>query len=65
MKINVTQEVDVPVSPYCKSCFRKEVDRHDQVFCTLFNRFLYMKRGNYLKCRECYIAVYDEIDKGE
>lgn len=27
MKIKVTQEVDVPISPYCKSCFRKEVDR--------------------------------------
>lgn len=62
MKIKVTQEVDVPISPYCKNCFRKDIDKDGDVFCTLYNHFLCMARGNYLKCRECYLAVYEALE---
>ena len=65
MKIHITQEVDVPISPYCKNCFRKEYDRNEQAFCTIFNRFLFMSHGNYLKCRECYMSLYDTLEREE
>lgn len=63
MKIKVTQEVDVPINPYCGNCTRKESDKNGDAFCTLYNRLIYMRRGNWLKCRECYIALYNDIEK--
>lgn len=63
MKIKVTMNVDVPISPYCGNCTRKESDKTGQIFCTLFNRYIFMHRGNWLKCRECYVALYDAISK--
>lgn len=47
---------------YCKKCQRKERDEKHFMFCTLFNRYLYIRKGEYLKCRECVNALYDEID---
>ena len=32
---------------------------------TLFNRFIYIRKGDYLKYRECVNMLYDEIDEGE
>ena len=63
MKITVTQEVDVSITPYCRNCFRKETDKNGTVFCGVYNRFLEMKHGEYVKCRECYDALYDEVTK--
>lgn len=61
MKILVTQEVDVPISPYCKNCFRKEIDKTGQYYCSLYNHYLTEARNNFLKCRDCYLAVYDAL----
>ncbi len=61
MKIKVTQEVDVPISPYCKNCFRKDIDKTGQYSCTLYNHYLTEVRNDFLKCRECYIAVYEAL----
>ncbi len=61
MKIKVTQEVDVPISPYCRNCLRKELDKTGQYYCSLYNRYLTEARGNFLKCRECYNALYDAL----
>ena len=64
MKIKTTQEINVPTSPYCGKCLRKELDRRGRWFCTLFNRYLGAKEGNsFLKCFECYVALYDTIKK--
>lgn len=63
MKIEIKQKVDIPVSPFCKHCYRKEIDKNGSPFCTLFNRFIFMHNGDYLKCRECYVAVYDALEK--
>jgi hypothetical protein len=63
MKIKVTLHVDVPISPYCGKCTRKEQGKNGHTFCTLYNRYLYIRRGNWLKCFECYTALYDAIDK--
>lgn len=63
MKIKVTQEVDVPNTPYCKNCYRLE-NQAKPPFCTLFNRFVSLKpNGEYLKCRECFDALYNYLDK--
>lgn len=63
MEINVKQKVNVPVSPWCGNCYRNETDKHGQHFCSLFSRFIYIKNGHWLKCRECYIALYDQIER--
>lgn len=63
MKIKVTLHVDVPISPYCGKCDRKELGKNGNMFCTLYNRYIYIRRGNWLKCLECYMALYDAIDK--
>lgn len=63
MKIDVKQTVNVPVSPWCGNCYRHETDKHGQQFCSLFNRFIFIKHGHRLKCRECYIALYDQIER--
>lgn len=63
MKIQVKMNVDIPMGLYCKKCWRKERDKRNQMFCSLFNRFIYIRRGDYLKCRECVNALYDEIEK--
>ena len=58
MEIEVKQKVSVPVSPWCGNCFRKERDRDGDTFCTLFNRFVTIHKGKFLKCMECYNALY-------
>ena len=63
MKIKVTLHVDVPISPYCGKCYRKEQDKQGNMFCALYNRSIYIRRGNWLKCLECYMALYDAIEK--
>lgn len=63
MKVEVKMNVDVPMGLYCKKCLRKERNERNQMFCSLFNRFIYIRRGDYLKCRECVNALYDEIDR--
>lgn len=65
MKVKAKINVDVPMGLFCKSCLRKERDEKHQMFCALFNRFIYIRKGDYLKCRECVNMLYDEIDKGE
>lgn len=63
MKIKVYMEQDVPKNFTCKGCTRVERDHNGQTFCSLFNRYLYMRGGNFLKCRECVNALYDAIDE--
>ena len=63
MEIEVKKTVNVPVSPWCGNCYRKEKDSKGQDFCTIHNRFLYIHKGHFLKCRECYIALYDALEQ--
>lgn len=63
VKITVSMVVDVPLSPYCGNCLRREVDKDNNTWCALFNRFLWMSNGRFVKCRECYKALYDAIEK--
>lgn len=65
MKIKTTQTVDVPVSPWCEKCQRQETDKNGIVFCTLYNRFVFLHGGKRLKCLECYMALYHAIDQEE
>ena len=63
MKVKTTISVDVPVYPYCGKCNRKEQDKNGNTFCSLYNIYIHIRRGNWLKCCECYTALYDAIDK--
>lgn len=64
MEIEIKQKVNVPLSPWCGNCSRKDVERiTDQAVCTIFNRYLFLHRGNFLKCRECYMNLYDQIEQ--
>jgi len=63
MEIEVKQKVNVPISPWCGNCYRKENDKNNQTFCTLFNRFVYIRRGKFMKCRECYMRLYDALEQ--
>lgn len=63
MKIEVKQTVNVTVYPWCGNCYRKEQDKYNLDFCTLHNSYLYIRNGHFLKCRECYIALYDAIEQ--
>ena len=65
MDINVNMTVSVPSSPWCGSCFRQEKDNRNMLYCSLFNIFLSLKKDKVLKCRACYMALYDQIEKGE
>ena len=65
MEITVKQTVNVPCSPWCGNCYRKEKDAKGRDFCTIYNRFLYLRKGRFLKCQECYIALYDEIERAD
>lgn len=62
MKINLWLEVDIPVGLYCNKCSRIETDKYGKTFCSLFNRFIEIRRGNYLKCKKCLNALYDAIN---
>lgn len=48
MIITAKIKVDVPMGFYCKKCQRKECDEKHFMFCTLFNRYLYIRKGKYL-----------------
>lgn len=61
MKITARIKVDVPMGFFCKKCLRKERDERHDVFCTLFNRYLYIQKGECLKCRECVDTLHVEI----
>lgn len=61
MTITAKIKVEVPMGFYCKNCHRKERDEKHDMFCTLFNRYLAIRKGEYLKCRECVNTLYDEI----
>lgn len=63
MEIKVTKTVNIPASPWCGNCIRKEKDAKGEDFCTLHNRFLYIREGRFLKCRECYISLYDALEQ--
>ena len=63
MKIKIIQTVEVPMSPFCKNCYRKETDKKGRTLCTLFNRFIWKANGDYLKCRDCYDALYKHFEK--
>ena len=45
MKVKAKINVDVPMGLFCKSCLRKERDEKHQMFCTLFNKFIYVRKG--------------------
>lgn len=63
MKIDITITVNVPISPFCKNCERKEYSERDKMtYCTVFNRYLFIHHGDFMKCRECYTALYDAIE---
>lgn len=62
MYVDVKQKVNIPKSFNCKGCLRKERDEKKRMFCTLFNRFLYVHNGEFLKCRECVNALYDALE---
>lgn len=64
MEIQVTKKVKVPLSPFCGRCLRVGIDGSYN-FCTLHDRFIYRHQGQLLKCRECYDALYDAIEKME
>lgn len=38
-------------------------DKNNHTFCTLFNSFVYIHRGQFLKCRECYTCLYDALEQ--
>lgn len=61
MKIKVTQEVSVPLSPYCGNCIRRETDKNGYQYCALLNRFVFLHKGHFVKCRECYNALYEAV----
>ena len=63
MEIEVKKKVNVPISPWCGNCIRKEKDFHGVDFCTLHNRFLHIHCGRFLKCPECYLALYDALEQ--
>ena len=63
MKITAKIDIDIPIGMYCSKCNRVEHDGKGQHICSLFNRYIYIRRGNYLKCRECLNMLYDAIDK--
>ena len=63
MEIEVKKTVNVPISPWCGNCIRKEKDSHFEDFCTLHNRFLNIHCGKFLKCRECYLALYEALEQ--
>lgn len=61
MEIKVTQTVKVPCNPYCDKCMRIERDARNQEFCGLFNRLIFLHNGHFVKCRECYAALYEAV----
>lgn len=67
MEIYVMQTVNVSKTPFCKNCLRLErYDRKDASgrcvpYCSLFNRHIELHDGNYLKCEECYQALYEHL----
>ena len=63
MKLEITQTVEVPISPYCKNCLRREVDNAGQTFCTIYNQNLFAVNGQLLKCEKCYKALYKQLYK--
>lgn len=63
MEIEVKKRVNVPVSPWCGNCIRKQKDSYEEDFCTLHNRYLYIHFGKFLKCRECYLALYQALEQ--
>lgn len=63
MEIKTTITVDVPASRYCEKCIRKAKDKNGKMFCTLYNVYICMLRGKWLKCYRCYKALYDAISR--
>lgn len=63
MEVKVTKTVNIPISPWCGKCYRKEKDARGQDFCTLHNAYLSIHRGQFLKCRDCYMALYDALER--
>ena len=66
MKIDVTQTVDVPKSPFCGNCHRKtHIEGEYSDICELFGKYVFIHEWKFLKCRECYQALYDAIAQEE
>lgn len=64
MEIEVKKKVNVPISPWCGNCIRREKDSsYGEYFCTLHNSFLHIHLGKFLKCRECYLALYEALEQ--
>lgn len=65
MRIKVEIEYDCPNGFYCRKgkakCYRMEFDKNENVFCSVYNRFLNNdSKGNVIKCDECLIAEKEE-----
>ena len=63
MKIKAEIDVDVPMGLFCKSCLRKERDEKHRMFCTLFNRFIYVRKGDIWELfNVLYLLVIAEVE---
>ncbi len=58
MKIKITQEVDVPCSPWCGNCFKVIYDGFEKPVCGLSGIYLDKVRGKLLKTIRCYDQLY-------
>lgn len=65
MDIEVKLKISVPLSPWCGNCSRQEADMYNRLYCSLFGVFLEHRDEKVLKCRRCYMALYDHIEKGK
>ena len=63
MKIDVIITEEIPMGLHCRRCNRKEEDKNGNIYCSLFSRFIWWHGGDYLKCRECLEALYNEIER--
>ena len=68
MKIDVIQTVDVSKTPFCKNCLRlnrfdiKDKNGRCVPRCELFGKRVFIAEGEYLKCKECYDALYENLE---
>lgn len=61
MKITAKIEIDVPNGFFCNNCIRKGLDASKNVYCSLFNRYVFEVNGEYVKCKECIDTTYNNL----
>lgn len=63
MKVRIDHVVNVPNGFVCGNCNALTVDyaNRDKPIrvCSYFNRFIFMRNGVYVKCRECVDACHE------